>query len=100
MGNSNDVPTSRRVTFGRANNQGRFVDNTIYTTKYSYLTFIPHALLLQFIYPRNFVFLASAILQSIPAISNLSPWTAILPLIFVIMISVIREGWQDWVDNC
>lgn len=90
MGNRVDTPVLRSVQFGRLQNQGRFIDNQIFTTKYSYISFVPEAILLQFLYPRNFIFLATAILQSISAISNLSPWTAILPLIVVILISVVR----------
>lgn len=88
---------NRTIPFGRSANAGMFTNNQIFTTKYSYLSFVPHAIILQFLYPRNFIFLANAILQSIRAISNLSPWTAILPLIVVIFISVLREGWQDYV---
>lgn len=93
------LPSIRTVPFGRGPNEGKFTNNQIFTTKYSYLSFIPHAIILQFLYPRNFIFLANAILQSIRAISNLSPWTAILPLIVVIFISVLREGWQDYVTH-
>ena len=96
MGNSGPVEATRTVNFGWEGNANRFIDNTIYTTKYTYLSFVPKAIFLQFLYPRNFIFLANAILQSIRAISNLSPWTAILPLIVVILVSVLREGWQDW----
>ena len=37
-----------------------------------------------------------AILQSIPAISPLNPITAILPLAFVLMVSLIREAIEDY----
>jgi phospholipid-transporting ATPase len=90
MGNNGPVESTRTVFFGWQSNANKYVDNSISTTKYSYLSFIPHAVFLQFLYPRNFIFLANAILQSIRAISNLSPWTAILPLIVVILVSVIR----------
>lgn len=36
------------------------------------------------------------ILQSIPIISPLSPVTAILPFVFVISVSMIREGIEDF----
>jgi len=43
----------------------------------------------------NIYFLVVAILQSIPAISPLNPLSAIAPLVFVISLSMIREGYED-----
>ena len=50
------------------------------------------ALTLQFKRFANIYFLVIAILQTIPAISPLSPLTAWAPLIVVLGISMIREG--------
>ena len=36
------------------------------------------------------------ILASIPAVSSLNPWAAINPLVFVLVLSLIREGVEDW----
>ena len=36
------------------------------------------------------------ILQSIPTISPLNPMTAILPLMFVLTLSMSREGYEDY----
>jgi len=65
-------------------------DNTVYTAKYTAITFIPKCILLQFLRLSNIVFLTNAILQSIRIISNLSPFTAIGPLCFVLFVSLIR----------
>ena len=73
----------------------KFKNNKINTRKYNWVTFIPHALLLQFARPANIYFLISAILQCIPQISPLSPLTALVPIIFVLSISLIREGVED-----
>lgn len=43
------------------------------------------------------MFLVNAVLQSIPIITNLSPFTAIGPLIFVLLLSLIREAYEDYV---
>ena len=72
-----------------------FKNNTINTRKYNWVTFIPHALILQFARPANVYFLISAILQCIPAISPLSPITALVPIIFVLSVSLIREAIED-----
>ena len=45
--------------------------------------------------PANIYFLISAILQCIPQISPLSPLTALVPIIFVLSVSLIREAIED-----
>ena len=62
--------------------------NKINTRKYNWITFVPHALLIQFARPANIYFLISAILNCIPQISPISPVTAILPLIIVLPIVI------------
>ena len=73
-----------------------FKTNKINTRKYNWITFIPHALLLQFARPANIYFLVSAVIQCIPQVSPLSPVTAILPIVFVLSVSLIREGIEDY----
>ena len=72
-----------------------FTSNGISTTRYNPVTFIPLSLLYQFSRYANIYFLINAILQSIPSISPLSPLSAIAPLIFVIAMSMLREGFED-----
>ena len=74
-------------------------DNTITTTKYNLFTFIPKGLLYQFSRLSNVYFLFTAIIQSIPLISPLTSLTAIIPLIFVLGVSMIREAIEDLVRN-
>ena len=73
-----------------------FKNNKINTRKYNWITFIPHALLLQFVRPANIYFLVCAVIQCVPQISPLSPVTAILPIVFVLSVSLIREGIEDY----
>ena len=72
-----------------------FKDNRISTTKYNAFTFLPKALLYQFMRLANVYFVFIAIIQSIPIISPLGPATAILPLVFVLCVSLIREAIED-----
>ena len=65
-------------------------DNCVYTAKYTAITFLPKCIFLQFLRLSNIVFLVNAILQSIPVLSSLSPFTAIGPLGFVLLVSLIR----------
>ena len=71
-------------------------NNTITQTKYNILTFLPKALLFQFFRLANVYFLILAIIQLIPQISPLSPTTAVIPLAFVLTISLIREAMEDY----
>ena len=72
-----------------------FKDNRIDTTKYNIVTFLPKALIIQFVRLANVYFLISAILQCIPIISPLTPATAVVPIVIVLSVSVIREGIED-----
>ena len=77
------------------NMEFKLKDNTITTTKYNILTFIPKGLLYQFARLPNVYFLFIAIIQSMPIISPLNSLTAIIPLIFVLGVSMIRELIED-----
>lgn len=76
-------------------NEG-FPSNYIKTTKYNIFTFVPVSLLVQFFRIANIYFLIICILTLIPAISTITPLTAILPLVFVLLVSMIREGIEDF----
>jgi len=78
------------------NKQFGYMTNYIRTTKYTKWTYLPLSLLLQFKRLANVYFLFIAVLQSIPAISPLNPITAILPLVFVLAVSMLREGVEDY----
>jgi hypothetical protein len=74
-----------------------YVDNTIKTAKYNWFTFLPLAIIYQFNNYFNIFFLITAIILAIKEISPMDPGVAIGPFIFVIMVSVIREGIEDFV---
>ncbi len=73
----------------------KYPSNRIKTSKYNIVNFIPKCLLIQFMRIANFYFLATAIVQSIKIISPYEPFTAIAPLGFVLLVSLIREGIDD-----
>ena len=77
------------------NKSFKLSDNTINTTKFNFFTFIPKGLFYQFSRLSNVYFLFTAIIQSIPIISPLTSITAIVPLIFVLGVSMIRELIED-----
>jgi phospholipid-translocating P-type ATPase (flippase) len=73
-----------------------YPSNYIKTTKYNVITFIPLSLLIQFLRIANIYFLVISILALIPSISSITPLTAIAPLIFVLLVSMVREGIEDF----
>lgn len=70
--------------------------NYIRTTKYTFYSFLPLSLMYQFKREANIYFLLQAILNSIPAVSAMNPITAYLPLAFVLGVSMMREGLEDY----
>jgi phospholipid-transporting ATPase len=57
---------------------------------------LPLCLINQFRRLANCYFLLIAVIQFLPAISPLDPWTGISPLMFVISISMLREAVEDY----
>ncbi|XP_055603470.1 phospholipid-transporting ATPase ID-like isoform X4 [Uranotaenia lowii] len=78
------------------NTQFKYANNYIKTSKYSVLTFLPLNLLEQFQRLANFYFLCLLILQLIPAISSLTPVTTAIPLIGVLMLTAIKDAYDDF----
>ncbi|XP_039061628.1 probable phospholipid-transporting ATPase 4 [Hibiscus syriacus] len=69
--------------------------NNISTTKYNVLTFLPRALFEQFRRVANFYFLLAAVF-SLFSLAPFSRASLIVPLIFVVGISMIKEAIEDW----
>ena len=77
------------------NKEFKFKDNKVDTTKYNVITFLPKALMYQFMRPANVYFLFCAIIQCIPVISPLGAETALIPIVVVLSVSLIREAIED-----
>lgn len=94
-------PSPRQFYFGNNlfNQEKKFPSNFIKTSKYSLITFLPLAGLLQFRRYANIYFLITAILQSIEEISPLDPVTGWMPLFFVLGLSMLREGIEDYLRH-
>eukprot|EP00959_Pyramimonas_sp_CCMP1952_P150820 3156423-Pyramimonas_sp.AAC.1 len=69
--------------------------NYVSTTKYNLFSFLPKALYEQFRRVANLYFTMVAAL-SCTSMSPISPVTTIAPLVFVIGLSVIKEGYEDF----
>jgi len=78
------------------NAQLKYSSNLIRTTKYTLITFLPKNLFEQFRRMSNFYFLLVMIINCLPDMSVVVPITSILPVFFILGVSGIKEGWEDW----
>ncbi|XP_071839272.1 phospholipid-transporting ATPase IF-like isoform X3 [Apostichopus japonicus] len=75
-------------------NEQQYPDNTVMSSKYTALSFFPKNLFEQFRRIANFYFLCIAILQ-LTIDSPVAPWTSIVPLVFVVSVTMIKQGYED-----
>ena len=94
--NKNDARKRRLGTRDNKQEYSKFPLNVTNTSKYSILTFFPVALFQYFSKYTNFYFLVMTILQLIPAISIFNPASVVSPILTVTILSLIREGWEDY----
>ena len=73
-------------------------NNYIKTSKYTLLSFVPVNLIEQFQRLANFYFLCLLVLQFIPFISSLTPVTTAVPLIGVLLLTAIKDAYDDFVS--
>eukprot|EP00741_Cyanophora_paradoxa_P005404 tig00000881_g5240.t1 len=74
----------------------RFPKNRISTTKYTLLSFLPKNLLLQFKKAYNQYFLLIVLAQFLPGVSPVDPVVNMLPLIFVLAVTAIKDALEDY----
>uniref|UniRef100_A0A8C2ZWV8 Phospholipid-transporting ATPase n=1 Tax=Cyclopterus lumpus TaxID=8103 RepID=A0A8C2ZWV8_CYCLU len=73
----------------------RFADNRIISSKYTIWNFVPKNLFEQFRRIANFYFLIIFLVQ-LMIDTPTSPVTSGLPLFFVITVTAIKQGYEDW----
>jgi phospholipid-translocating ATPase len=73
-----------------------YVSNSIRTSRYTVYDFFPKQLIFQFTRLANFYFLCVGIPQTIPGISTTGNYTTILPLLFFVLLTIAKEGYDDW----
>ena len=72
-----------------------FASNKLSNTKYNVITFIPVVLYHQFKFFFNLFFLLICLSQLIPALKVGFLFTYVAPLAFVLVITLMKEGWDD-----
>ncbi|KAF6036994.1 ATP8A1 [Bugula neritina] len=85
----------RDVVIGEPDVQGRFAGNQISTGKYNFFTFIPRFLFEQFRKYANIFFLFISCLQQIPGVSPTGRYTTVVPLVFILILSALKELVED-----
>lgn len=73
-----------------------YVTNSISTTKYSVVTFLPKFLFEQFHNLTNVFFLLVAIIQQFPEASSLGRYTTLIPLCIILSLSGVKEILEDF----
>ncbi|KAJ3719928.1 phospholipid-translocating ATPase [Lentinula raphanica] len=72
-----------------------YTTNQVITSKYTIITFLPRNILEQFRRVANVFFLFIAVLQFFGVFSTISPGLVILPLLIVVGITAIKDGYED-----
>ncbi|CAL1588546.1 unnamed protein product [Knipowitschia caucasica] len=78
--------------------QQRYPDNRITSSKYTFWNFVPKNMFEQFRRVANFYFLIIFLVQLIIDTPT-SPVTSGLPLFFVITVTAIKQGYEDWLRH-
>ncbi|KAF8077575.1 phospholipid-translocating ATPase [Lyophyllum atratum] len=72
-----------------------YTSNQVITSKYTVITFLPRNLLEQFRRVANLFFLGISVLQFVPKFSTISPGVVILPLIIILTVTALKDGYED-----
>lgn len=79
---------------------GIYVGNKIRTTKYTFLSFIPKNLLEQFHRVANLYFIFIVLLNWFPAINAFGKEVAMIPVLFVLGVTAIKDLFEDRRRRC
>jgi len=80
----------------RTNDKYEFTGNEIRTSKYTVITFLPKNLFIQFHRFAYLYFLAIAGLNQLPPLAVFGRTVSLFPLLFVLFVTAIKDGYEDW----
>ena len=92
------IPTrvlTKQLEIKHANFLKRNLSNVVETTKYTIWNFLPKNLFEQFHRFANIYFLAIAILNWIPAIKAFAKEITMIPLLFVLSVTLVKDLFED-----
>jgi len=78
---------------------GPFASNEWLSSKYTLINFLPKNLFQQFRRLANLYFLSTAILQLTLPYSPVGPSTSLLPLLFVVSTTAIKQAYEDYLRH-
>ncbi|EGO21270.1 hypothetical protein SERLADRAFT_351381 [Serpula lacrymans var. lacrymans S7.9] len=90
-----NLPESYFDNKGRPKKEHIYATNQVISSKYTIITFLPRNLLEQFRRIANVFFAFIAILQFFHEFSTISPGLVILPLLIVLAITAVKDGYED-----
>lgn len=80
----------------KTNDQFEFTGNEIRTSKYTIINFLPKNLFIQFHRVAYLYFLAIAALNQLPPLAVFGRTVSLFPLLFVLSVTAIKDGYEDW----
>lgn len=73
-----------------------YISNSIRSSRYTVWDFLPKQILFQCTRLANFYFIVIGIPQAIPGFSTTGNYTTILPVLFFLLLTIVKEGLDDW----
>ena len=89
------LPESVKRSSNRHPHYG-YKGNKVCTTKYNLITFLPRNLFEQFHRVANIIFLLIGLLNFLPSVNALIPEIALLPLLFVLFVTAVKDAYEDY----
>jgi phospholipid-transporting ATPase len=80
----------------QTNDKYEFAGNEIRTSKYTIITFLPRNLFEQFHRFAYIYFLIIIVLNQLPFLAVFGGFSSVLPLAFVLIVTAIKDGYEDW----
>ncbi|XBW34991.1 hypothetical protein QEN19_000556 [Hanseniaspora menglaensis] len=85
----------RNIQLNDSTANDHFKNNKVSTTKYNFATFLPKFLFQEFSKYANLFFLFTSIIQQVPDVSPTNKYTTIGTLFVVLLVSAIKECFED-----
>ena len=73
-----------------------YISNSIRSSRYTLWDFLPKQIIFQATRLHNAFFICIGVPQTIPGLSTTGNYTTIIPLLFFILLTVVKEGYDDW----
>ncbi|XP_046660908.1 phospholipid-transporting ATPase IF-like [Homalodisca vitripennis] len=96
MGNRGSAAVeTRTIEIGKYDGK-TFPDNRVISYKYTAWNFLIKNLFEQFRRVANFYFLCMGIIAAVIPDSPVTSWATLFPLLFVVTVSAIKQGYEDY----